>query len=101
LIAAGGVRVTPIDLAKSRLQRTTILQAGQVYADKLKPVFRIDFQVQWKVQRQGLTGSFILGMQNAMNRKNQIGQRYDAASGNIVYSYLLGRIPVFGYKIDF
>lgn len=101
LIAAGGVRVTPIDLAKSRLQRTTILQAGQVYADKLKPVFRIDFQVQWKVQRQGFTGSFILGMQNAMNRKNQIGQRYDAASGNIVYSYLLGRIPVFGYKIDF
>ncbi|MEY2835480.1 MAG: hypothetical protein RLZZ557_1142 [Bacteroidota bacterium] len=101
MIAAGGVRVTPIDLARSIQQRNTVYVPGSIYADKLRPIFRIDMQVQWKVQRQGRTGSFILGMQNATNRKNQISQRFDAALGKIVYSHLLARIPVFGFKVDF
>jgi hypothetical protein len=101
MIAAGGVRVTPIDLNKSAQLQTTVLQTGRVFEAKLKPILRFDIQMLWKVQRKNWTGSFILGMQNAANRKNQISQRYDASTKRVIYSYLLGRIPVFGYKVDF
>ena len=101
MIAAGGVRVTPIDLNKSVQQQSTVLQSGRVFEGKLKPILRFDVQMLWKIQRKSWSGSFILGMQNAANRKNQISQRYDPSLRRITYSYLLGRIPVFGYKVDF
>lgn len=100
LISGGGVRVTPIDLPRSMLQRTTVLVPTKVYGEKLKSIFRLDVQMEWKLQYSKTTGSFILGVQNALNTKNQISQRYDVASRTVAYSYLLGRIPVFGFKFD-
>ena len=100
LISGGGVRVTPIDLPKSILQKTTVLVPSQIYGEKLKSIFRLDVQMEWKLQYSKMTGSFILGVQNALNTKNRVSQRYDASSGRIVYSYLLGRIPVFGFRFD-
>ncbi len=101
LISMGGVRVTPIDLIQSSIRKTTVSILSRYYEDKLKSIFRIDMQMEWKVQYKKTTGSLILGVQNATNRKNQISHRYDANLGRITYNYLLGRIPVFGYKIDF
>jgi hypothetical protein len=56
--------------------------------------------MEWKVQYKKVTGSAILGVQNATNKKNAVRQSFDVASGKIRYSYLLGLIPVFGYKVD-
>jgi hypothetical protein len=100
LISAGGVRATPIDLAKSVALKTNVLIPGRIYEEKMKPIFRLDAQMEWKVQYTSLTGSFILGVQNATNRKNQISRRYDASVGRVTYSYLLGMIPVFGFRFD-
>jgi len=100
LISAGGVRATPIDLAKSVALKTNVLIPGRIYEEKMKPIFRVDAQMEWKIQYTGLTGSFILGVQNATNRKNQISRRYDASLGRVTYSYLLGMIPVFGFRFD-
>ena len=47
-----------------------------------------------------MTGSAILGVQNATNKKNAVRQTYDASLSKIKYTYLLGMIPVFGYKVD-
>jgi outer membrane receptor protein involved in Fe transport len=100
LISGGGVRVTPIDLPKSILQKTTVLVPSRIYGEKMKSIFRLDVQMEWKLQYTKMTGSFILGVQNALNTKNRISQRFDAATGRIAYSYLLGRIPVFGFRFD-
>lgn len=100
LISGGGLRVTPIDMQKSALQKTTVLLPSKIYAEKLKSIFRLDIQMEWKLQYSKTTGSFILGVQNALDNQNQVSQRYDAASGTIAYSYLLGRIPVFGFRFD-
>jgi hypothetical protein len=94
------VRVTPIDLPKSILQKTTVLVPSKIYGEKLKSIFRLDVQMEWKLQYSKMTGSFILGVQNALNTKNRVSQRFDAATGRIAYSYLLGRIPVFGFRFD-
>lgn len=101
LISMGGVRVTPIDLIESIRRKTTVYIISRYYDEKLKSIFRVDAQFEWKVQYKKKTGSLIVGVQNATNRKNPISQRFDATLGKIAYSYLLGRIPVFGYKVDF
>jgi hypothetical protein len=101
LLKMGGVSVTPIDIAQSMLRKTTVTIPSRLYDEKLRSIFRIDAQFEWKVQYKKTTGSFILGVQNATNRKNPISHRFDANLGKITYNYLLGRIPVFGYKVDF
>lgn len=101
LLYAGGVRVTPIDLTKSISQRTTVFDNTRVYGEKLNDIFRIDLQTEWKVQYGKKTGSLIMGVQNLLNRKNQVTQSYDPVSRQIKYGYLLGLIPVVGYKVDF
>lgn len=101
LLKMGGVRVTPIDVAQSILRKTTVTIPSRLYDERLKSIFRIDAQFEWKVQYKKSTGSFILGVQNATNQKNRVSQRFDVSRGQIVYNYLLGRIPVFGYKVDF
>jgi hypothetical protein len=101
MIYAGGVRVTPIDLAKSIAQKTTVLDNTRIYEDKLSNIWRVDVQTEWKVQYGKKTGSLIAGVQNLFNRKNPVGQNYDPVTKQIKYNYLLGLIPVVGYKVDF
>ena len=101
LIYAGGVRVTPIDLAKSIAQKTTVLDNTRIYEDKLSNIWRVDLQTEWKVQYGKKTGSLIAGVQNLFNRKNPVSQSYDPVTKQIKYNYLLGLIPVVGYKVDF
>lgn len=97
----GGVRVTPIDLAQSIIKKTTVLDNTRIYEEKLPAIFRIDVQTEWKIQYRKMTGSFIAGVQNLTNRQNPVSQTYDPAIRGIKYNYLLGLIPVVGYKIDF
>lgn len=100
-VYAGGVRVTPIDLPRSIAQRTTVLNSNRIYEEKLNNIFRLDIQTEWRVQYGKKTGSLILGVQNLTNQKNQVSQSYDPVNKQIRYSYLLGLIPVVGYKVDF
>ena len=101
MVYNGGERVTPIDLAKSITQKTTVLDNTRVYEQQLGSFFRIDLQVEWKFQYRNRTGSLILGVQNLLNRQNPVSQYYDPGYGQIRYKYLLGLIPVIGYKLDF
>jgi hypothetical protein len=96
----GGVRVTPIDLAKSIAQKSTVLDNTRAYAQQLGDFFRIDGQVEWRFQHNHTTSSLIAGAQNLLNRKIPVSQSFDAVSKNIQYRYLLGFIPVIGYKIQ-
>lgn len=100
LISTGGVRVTPIDLERSIAQKRTVYNTTLLYDQKLPGFFRIDVQMKWKVQYSKMTGSLILGVQNATNRKNPVSHSFNAVTNTITYRYLFGFIPVFGYKID-
>jgi len=99
-VYAGGVRITPTDLPRSIAQRTTVLNNNRIYEEKLNNIFRLDIQTEWKVQCGKKTDSLILGFQNLTDQKNQVSQSYDPLSKQIKYSYLLGLIPVIGYKVD-
>jgi hypothetical protein len=97
----GGARVAPIDLIKSRQQRRTVTDPGRLYAEKLPAFHRLDVQLEWRVQYPGVTGSTILGVQNASNHLNPIRQSYNTTLNKIQYSYLMGIIPVLGYRVEF
>ena len=97
---SGGARVTPINLAQSILQRTTVLDNSRIYGEKLADFFRMDLQAEWKIQYAHKTASLIAGVQNSTNRKNPVRQSYDPATRQIKYTYLLGIMPVFGIKVD-
>jgi len=77
-----------------------VVDNNRIYEDQLAAFFRVDFQIEWKTQYQKRTGTVILGVQNLFNRKNPISQSFDAATNTIKYNYLLGLIPVLGYKVD-
>jgi hypothetical protein len=97
----GGVRVTPINIAQSIIKKMTVLDNTRIYDERLPDIFRIDLQMQLKTHHKKMTGSFITGVQNLTNRKNPISQFFDPNIGGIKYNYLLGLIPVVGYKVDF
>lgn len=101
LFLSGGVRVTPIDLPRSITQKATVLDLTRIYAEKLNSIARLDLQMGWKIQKGKTTGSLIAGVQNLFNRKNPVSQSYDPVTQQIRYNYLLGLIPVVGYKVDF
>ncbi len=100
MVYNGGERVTPIDLAKSITQKTTVLDNTRVYEQQLGAFFRIDLQAEWKFQYHNRTGSLILGVQNLLNRQNPVSQYFDVGYNQVRYKYLLGLIPVIGYKVD-
>ncbi len=100
VLYSGGPRVTPIDLPKSIAQKKQVVDNNRIYEDQLASFFRVDFQIEWKTQYQKRTGTVILGVQNLFNRKNPISQSFDPATNKIKYNYLLGLIPVLGYKVD-
>lgn len=96
----GGQRVTPIDLTKSIAQKKTVLDNTRIYEEKLPTFFRADFQAEWKLQYKKATGSIIAGVQNLTDHKNAYNQSFNAGTGKIQYSYLMGVIPVVGIKWD-
>ena len=101
MMYGGGVRVTPIDLDRSVAVNRQITIPYRIYDEKLPPFFRIDLQGEWRVQYGRRTGAFIIGVQNLTGRQNPVRHYYDPAGKRIQYNYLLGRIPVAGYRIDF
>jgi hypothetical protein len=101
IVSGGGLRATPIDLPKSIALKRTVLETWNLYGEKLPPYSRVDLQGEWRVQYGSRTGSLIIGVQNLLDHKNPYRQTYDPVTQSIRYSYLLGLIPVAGYKVDF
>jgi hypothetical protein len=56
--------------------------------------------VEWRFQHKHTTSSLVAGAQNLFNRKIPVNHSYDAVSKTVKFSYLLGFIPVIGYKIQ-
>jgi CarboxypepD_reg-like domain len=98
---SGGQRVVPIDLIKSTQQKRTVTDINRIYEEKLPAFYRLDIQAEWKIQYRTMTGSTIIGVQNATNRLNPIRQSFNVVTNKIQYSYLMRIIPVIGYKIEF
>jgi hypothetical protein len=100
-IYAGGLRTTPIDLTRSRMEGYTIYKEKEAFTQQNPAYFRSDLRLSMKWNRKHLTSTLSLDVQNITNRLNTYGQWFDAEKGKINTSYQNGLIPVLNYKIEF
>jgi hypothetical protein len=100
VIYAGGYRTTPIDLPKSQHEGYTIYKEKEAFSLQNQAYFRPDCRISIKWNRQRLTSTLSLDIQNVINRKNIYNQKYDLLKGSTVTNYQNGMIPVLNYKVE-
>ena len=101
VIAAGGLRTTPIDLAASQQKGYTVYEEDKAYSLQNPAYFRTDLRLSVKWNKKYITSTLSLDFQNLTNRQNVYSQYYSKDDNKVLTSYQLGLIPVLNYKIDF
>jgi len=100
-VYAGGLRTTPIDLAKSIEKGYGVYREKEAFTLQNPAYFRTDIRVSMKWNRRHHTSTLSLDIQNVTNRHNVYGDRYDDMKNKIVTTYQNGLIPVLNYKVEF
>jgi Carboxypeptidase regulatory-like domain/TonB-dependent Receptor Plug Domain len=101
LVYAGGFRETPIDLQKSKNLGYAYFIQKEAYSKQIPAYYRSDLRISMKWNRQHMTSTLSLDLQNATNRKNVFGNFYDPLKTNITTVYQVGLLPILNYKIEF
>lgn len=102
----GGLRVTPIDEAASRVQQQTVFMDELAFSEQLSDYFKVDFRLSLRTNKAGRrnagrTSVWSLDLQNALNTQNVAFQFYDNVEGKVVTKYQLGLIPILTYRLEF
>lgn len=97
----GGNRYTPINLPESIKRNTTILQSAKINEAQYPNFDRLDFSLAYKINRKGHTWSIRADVQNILNIKNVIEERYDSAIKALAYRYALPMVPILSTRLDF
>lgn len=98
---AGGIRIPPIDILTSEKLGYTVYNYANIYEEHLPDFFRTDFRLSYIINKLKKSSTFSLDLNNITNHKNPLSHRYSQELKNIVYSYQLGLIPVFTYRLEF
>lgn len=100
-IYGGGLRTTPVNLAKSIEQNETVYEEENAFEDRNPAYFRTDIRISLKWNRPKSTSTLALDVQNATNRQNIFGSYFEPAKGKIETSYQAPMIPLISYRIEF
>jgi CarboxypepD_reg-like domain/TonB-dependent Receptor Plug Domain len=99
---AGGVRVVPIDLEKSRQEGYEVRDYSTIYnQQQLADFFRTDFKINYIKNAKRITSTFSLDLNNITNRQNPKRIYYDYTTKSIATYNQLGTLPVFNYRLEF
>lgn len=97
----GGKRYTPINLQESINDDYPVFYEDQINTLKTEDYYRIDFSMNYRVNRSKVNHFFIIDIQNVTNRQNTYGVFYNPDKREIETVYHAGIIPTFNYKIQF
>jgi hypothetical protein len=98
---AGGQRYTPIDVEESILRQTKVYDNNQAFAKQFPPYSRTDLKVSYKMNGRKYTVEWALDIVNIFDQKNVYTQYFNRKTGQVYYTYQLGRIIMPMYKITF
>lgn len=101
LVYQGGFRETPIDLEKSKAAGAAKYVEKDAFTLQAPAYYRSDLRLSMKWNRQKVTSTLSLDLQNATNRLNVFGRYYDPLKQDIITIYQNGILPVLNYKIEF
>ncbi len=100
-ILRGGNRYTPIDEIQSKKLHREVPILSRRYEGQVPAYWRIDWGVQYKINRARLTHTWLFELANTLNRKNVAFQYFDTASNTLKYTYQLSILPNVSYRIEF
>ncbi|QRR01886.1 TonB-dependent receptor [Dyadobacter sandarakinus] len=101
VLASGGNRTTPVDLAKSRAKGRTERDWTQSYAEQLPGYFRTDLRVSYTKNRKRITSTISLDIQNVTNRLNAFDRYYDSKKDEVRLITQTGLLPILNYRLEF
>lgn len=101
VVALGGFRETPIDVAASQDAQNTIYVPGQAFSLQQDGFFRTDLRVYLRKNKPGRSSMLILDIQNATNQENAAFRYFDTLQSTVVQKNQLGIIPILSYRWTF
>lgn len=100
-LLAGGNRYTPIDLEASIEKGEEVRLEDQPFGTKAGDYWRFDVGLSYKINKQRLTHTILLDIQNVTGRLNVYSQYYDNETKQIETYTQTGFFPVFNYRVEF
>lgn len=100
-LLAGGSRYTPIDLAASIEKGEEVRLEDQPFSAKGGDYWRFDVGLSYKINKQRLTHTILLDIQNVTGRLNTYSEYYDNDTQSIETYTQTGFFPVFNYRVEF
>lgn len=101
---AGGRWRGNVDSLASANQRELVWENEGYNTIRMRPYYRLDLKVNYKINSKKVTHEFALDLVNLLNTKNILGLSYspNPTTGSLVSeNYQLGFLPLFYYRIDF
>lgn len=100
-VLSGGNRYTPIDLEASRATGEAVLLRDQMFEAQAGTYYRFDIGLSYRINREKVTHSILLDIQNVTNRQNIFSLYFDEDTQNLESYTQTGLFPVFNYRIEF
>ncbi|MEY2904746.1 MAG: hypothetical protein RJA52_762 [Bacteroidota bacterium] len=100
-VITGGFRATPIDVAQSLANGTTIYFTERAFEEQLPGYFRTDLRWYVKRNKPGKVSTLAIDVQNLTNHQNIAFSYFDTRKGEIVNKYQLGIIPLLSWRLEF
>jgi hypothetical protein len=97
----GGRRFTPLDEAASLIAKDEVYIDSLAFSQQHPAYFRPDIRIAYRLNWKKISQEFALNINNFINRDNIQSLEYDRTNNRIGYSYQLGRIPIFQYRLEF
>lgn len=101
LTAAGGMRYTPVDIAKSAEEGYTVYDEAQAFSKQFTDYFRLDLRVAYRLDARKVSHELALDVQNITNHKNPIYMQFNPKTGQDEFMYQLEFFPMAQYRIIF
>ena len=63
--------------------------------------WRVDWNVQYKINKARMTHTWLIDIQNTFNHKNVQNAYFDSKTLSLQYNYQLGILANFSYRVEF
>ena len=100
-VTAGGKLYTPIDVAQSQIDKTTVYDDNRAFSERMDNFLRLDIQISFKSNSKKYSQEYALDIKNVTNYQNPFMMRYNVQSGELVTIYQAGLSPMLTYRIVF
>jgi hypothetical protein len=99
---AGGRWYGYVDSTLSAQKKDLIYLDEGYNTKQFKPYYRLDFKVNFKINKKNVTHEFALDLVNLTGQQNILGLTYNPNSETLTQeNYQLGFLPIIYYRLDF